>query len=197
MTKYIFLLIFIAFLEGCTDQIKDYNTTSLSVDSTEIKYRKGDCISFKINPNKIGAAIVIDYSKDEGGLWYGLCFTDYLDTVQPDLPKIKNHRLVGRKIESSLDKNGYIIGLDAEFVNESCFRKQSDKFKFIGKLNLRIDRIIIGADGATNNFDQMIAAFLKSMERRKSPSDDYRDHVKKLDKFRPDEYFDIKGYIFE
>ena len=139
---------------------------------------------------------MIDYLKDEGGLWYGLCFTDYLDSVQPDITMIKKQRLFGRKIASSLDKNGFIIGLDTEFVNDSCFQLHKDQFKLIGSLILKNDKIKLGAQGATKI--KRVCLHISNMgERRMTSPDDYRDHVKKLDKFRPDEYFKLLDYIHE
>jgi hypothetical protein len=197
MTKYFLILIICTILTGCLNQTNNYQSKFLPIDSTELKFKKGDCISFTIDNNQIGAAIVIDFSKDEGGLWYGLCFTDYLDTVQPDLSKIKKQRLAGRRIESSLGKNGYIIGFDTEFVNDSCFRLHDDQFKLIGNLTLKTDKIRLGAEGATNDYEDFILSFQYSRERRKTPPDDYRDNIKKLDKFRPDEYFKVTDYINE
>jgi hypothetical protein len=197
MTKYFLIIIICAILTGCLNQTNDYQAKFLPIDSTELKFKKGDCISFTIDSNLIGAAIVIDFSKDEGGLWYGLCFTDYLDSVQPDLLKIKNQRLVGRKIESSLDNNGYIIGLDTEFVKDSCFLLNVDHIKVIGNLTLKTDKIRLGAQGATKDYKDLISSLQYGRERRKTPPDDYRDHIKKLDKFRPDEYFKVTDYINE
>ena len=196
MPKYL-LILFSLISTGCLNQTNRHQSRFLPIDSTELKYKKGDCISFKIDSNLIGAAVVIDYSKDEGGLWYGLCFTDYLDSVQPDITMIKKHRLFGRKIASSLDKNGFIIGLDTEFVNDSCFQLHKDQFKLIGSLILKNDKIKLGAQGATNDYKEMISYFQYGRERRMTSPDDYRDHVKKLDKFRPDEYFKLLDYIHE
>jgi len=190
-------MLFGTILTSCLNRTNDSQAKFLPIDSTELKYKKGDCISFKTEKNLIGIAIVIEFSKDEGGLWYGLCFTDYLDSIQPDLTKIRNQRIVGRRIESSSDKNGFIIGLDTEFVNDSCFQQHTDQFKLIGNLTLNTEKIKLGAQGATNNYISMLISFQNARERRKSPPDDYRDHIKKLDKFRPDEYFKVTDYIYE
>ena len=197
MTRNLMILIFVVILTSCLNLTNDYQAKFLPIDSTELNFEKGDCISFKVDSILVGVAIVIDFSKDVGGLWYGLCFTDYLDSVTPELSKIKNQRLVGRKIESSLDRNGFIIGLDIEFINDSCFRDNPDLFKHIGKLTLVCDKIKFGAKGATNDYNDMITVFQYGRERRKTPPDDYRDHLKKLNKFRPDEYFEVKDYIIE
>jgi len=171
--------------------------TNLLIDSNELRFQKGDCISFQIDSVFIGVAIIVDYSEEEGGIWYGLCFTNYFDSLNPDLSIIRERKIFGRKIESTLNKDGYIIGLDTEFVNDSCFIMNKMKINIIGNFTLKSEKIILGSQGATSDYQEMISTFRYGLEKRLLPPDDYRDHIKKHDKFKPDEYFLLKDYIIE
>ncbi len=180
-------------MTGC---IESNQPKFLPIDQKKLLFQKGDCISFMADSINKGVAIVIDYSKDEGGLWYGLCFTDYLDTLTPKLAQIRDNRIFGRKIESSIDKNGFIIGLDLEFVNDSCFKMNSSKFHKIGNFSLINEKIKNGSYGASNNYSKMLYIFHRGLEKRMTPPDDYREHRTKINNFRPEEYFFLKDYIY-
>lgn len=192
MNKYLIIAVTLL-MTGC---IESNQPKFLPIDPKELIFQKGDCISFNVDSINKGAAIVIDYSKDEGGLWYGLCFTDYLDSLTPNLSQINERKIFGRKIESSLDKNGFIIGLDLEFVNDSCIKLNKTKFQNIGNLSLRNEIIKYGAYGASNDYSKMLYVFHRGIEKRITPPDDYREHRTKLNNFRPEEYFLLKDYIY-
>jgi hypothetical protein len=193
MIKYFIGLAFIL-ISGCVTESD--MPKFLPIDPKEIIFQKGDCIAFNVDSIEKGVAIVIDYSKDEGGLWYGLCFTDYLDTLTPELSQIKDNRIFGRKIESSFDKNGFMIGLDLVFVNESCFKLNPSKFNKIGKFSLRNEKIRIGSECAISVYSKMLFVFHSGRKKRMIPPDDYRAHRTKIRDFRPEEYFLLKDYIY-
>jgi hypothetical protein len=168
----------------------------LPIDPNELIYKKGDCLSFQIDNLNKGVAIVIDHSKDEGGLWYGLCFTNYFDTIQPKFSDIEEFKVFGRKIESSINKNGFFIGLDLEFINDSCLKLNNLKFKLIGNVKFINEKMIMGAEGATKDYSEMLFTFQNGLEKRTLPPDDYRAQ-NKLNKFRPEEYFQFKDFIIK
>ncbi len=195
MTKTIlnYLLILIAFV-SCSNPTSNYRT-DFKINESELKYKKGDYLSFRVDTNLYGTAVVIDYSKDEGGLWYGLCFTNYLDINHPDTANIDTLSFYGRKIESKFEDKGYFIGLDIEFVNDSCFMLNDKKFQLIGNVKLALNKIKFGAQGATSEYNSMISSFKFGREKRKTPPDHYTEHRTKLNGFRPDEYFKVTDFI--
>ncbi len=190
--KRLFFIALTYFITGCLEK----NEQKFSqIDPKELLFQKGDCISFMADSINKGIAIVIDYSKDEGGLWYGLSFTNYHDTLTPKLSQIRDSRIFERKIESSIDKNGFIIGLDLEFVNDSCFKMSSPKFHKIGNFSLLNEKINNGSYGASNDYSEMLYIFNKGLEKGLTPPDDYREYRTKINNFRPEEYFFLKDFI--
>ena len=88
-----------------------------------------------------------------------------------------------------------MVGIDLEFVNDSCLTLNNSKFILIGNVNLNSNNLFIGAEGATNDYSDMLYSFHNGLRRRVLPPDNYRDHIKKLNHFRPDEYFELKDFL--
>jgi hypothetical protein len=191
MNKFTIVLILLI-LVSCLS--RNNRAKLFPIDPSELIYKKGDCLSFQIDSVNKGVAIVIDHSKDEGGLWYGLCFTNYFDSLMPNVSDIKDLKVFGRKIHTSLNESGFMVGIDIEFVNDSCIKLNNSKFILIGNVNLNSNNVMIGAEGATNDYSDMLCSFHYGLERRVLPPDDYRDHIKKINHFRPDEYFELKDF---
>lgn len=191
MTKY--LLVLFLGLIGCFDKAaSDYPThTNKNINPSELKFKKGDCLKFNIDSFTYGAGVIIDFSKDEAGIWYGLVLTDYESAEKPTKESIFSKRVFGRKVESSLNTKGYETTLDAEFICDSLL---ANNFTFIGNIPLT-ENIIIGSHGAVCQIDRFILSFKNGQQRRTEPPDHYRSHLKKLDKFRPDEYFYLKDFV--
>lgn len=165
--------------------------THLTVDPNELVYKKGDCLEFRIDSLTYGVGIVFDFSKDEQGIWYGLLLTDYESADKPTIEAVFNGRFLGRKIESSLSNRGYEIGIDTEYILDSLLK---DNFSLVGNLTLN-NKVILGAQGASSDIEGLIQTIKDGKQRRLNPPDDYREHLTKLDKFRPDEYFDVKDFV--
>lgn len=189
MTKYLLGLLTLLLI-GCGGNTSDYGTR-LAIDPSELKYKKGDCLEFKFDNLTYGVGIVFDFSKDEGGVWYGLLLTDYESTNKPTVDSIINKRFLGRKIHSSLNDSGFEIGIDTEFILDSLL---ANNFTLVGNVSLN-DKVKLGAQGASSKMDGLIQTLKNGKERRLTPPDDYRDHLTKQDKFRPDEYFELKNFL--
>ena len=190
MTKYLLGLLTLFLMSCGTGTTSDYATRP-TVDPSELKFKKGDCLEFKIDSLTYGVGVVFDFSKDEGGIWYGLLLTDYESMTKPTVDSILYKRFLGRKIQSSLNDKGFEIGIDTEYILDSLL---TDNFSLVGNLTLN-DKVRLGAQGATSDMNGLIQALKSGKERRLNPPDDYREHMTKLDKFRPDEYFDIGDFI--
>jgi hypothetical protein len=190
MIKYILGLLTILLISCGGNTTSDYGTR-LTVDSAELKYKKGDCLEFKIDSLTYGVGIVFDFSKDEGGIWYGMLLTDYESTNKPTIDSILNKRLLGRKIHSSLNDIGFEIGIDTEYILDSLLK---DNFTLVGNVSLS-DKVKLGTQGATSDMEGLIQKLKNGKERRLTPPDDYRDHLTKQGKFRPDEYFELKNFL--
>ncbi len=190
MIKYL-LGLWTLFLASCGSGTTSNYATRLTVDPSELKFKKGDCLEFKIDSLTYGAGVVFDFSKDEGGIWYGLLLTDYESTNKPTIDSIINGRFLGRKIQSTLNDKGFVIGIDTEFILDSLL---TENFSLVGNVSLN-DQVKLGSQGATSDMDGLIQKLKNGKERRLSPPDDYREHLLKSNNFRPDEYFDVKDFV--
>jgi hypothetical protein len=190
MTKYLLGLLILILMSCGSGTTSDYATRP-TVDPSELKFKKGDCLEFKIDSLTYGVGVVFDFSKDEGGIWYGLLLTDYESINKPTIDSILNRRFLGRKIQSSLNDKGFEIGLDTEYILDSLL---TDNFSLVGNVRLN-DNVKLGSQGATSDMDGLIQTLKNGKERRLTKPDDYREHLTKLDKFRPDEYFDVKDFV--
>ena len=189
----------LAFLLAGCDVEEDEAVRYLPIHPQEILYHKGDVLAFEADSGTIGAAIVTNYVKeadDSTHIWYQLVCTDYTGRQAPTLEQVKPHRLFGRKIASTLDAAGYVVGLDIESVRNDCFVDNAAKFHLVGELPLDTASIRIGSQGATEDYGQFVAAFLRGKARRSLPPDHFSQYLK-TDKFRPDEYFPIRNYLLK
>lgn len=175
---------------SCGSGTPDYATRP-TVDPSELKFKKGDCLEFEIDSLTYGVGVVFDFSKDEGGIWYGLLLTDYESGNKPTIDAVLNGRFLGRKIHSSLNDNGFEIGIDTEYILDSLL---TGNFSLVGNLPLN-DQVKLGSQGATSDMEGLIQTMKNGKERRLRPPDDYREHLSKSNNFRPDEYFDVKEFV--
>lgn len=190
MTRYLLCLLLILLFSCGGDTTSGY-PKSFSVESGKPKFKKGDCLAFKMDSLHYGVGIVHDFSKDEGGKWCGLLLTDYESGQRPEMDSMTSRRCFGRKVESSLNSKGYETTLDAEYVHDSLL---ANNFFIIGNLPLK-KGIMIGAHGASAKMNGFVRAFKYGSQRRLQPPDDYRDHLRKSDNFRPDEYFFLNEFV--
>lgn len=173
---------------SCGSGIPDYATRPTG-DPSELKFKKGDCLEFKIDSLTYGVGVVFDFSKDEGGIWYGLLLTDYESGNKPTIAAVLNGRFLGRKIHSSLNDNRFEIGIDTEYILDSLL---TGDFSLVGNLPLN-DKVKLGSQWA--DMEGLIQTLKNGKERRLRPPDDYRGHLSKSNNFRPDEYFDVKEFV--
>ena len=195
MRKSFLLVAFL--LVGCNFE-EDEALQYLPINPQELIYHKGDVLAFEIDSTTTGAAIVTNYSKvadDSTHIWYDLVCTDYTARQMPTIQQLKHHRLFGRKIESTLDPAGFSIGLDFESVRNDCFTDNAAKFHLVGQVPLDTTAIKMGSQGATEDYDQFVAAFLRGKKQRLLPPDHYGAYLSKMEKFRPDEYFPVTSFL--
>jgi len=151
MTKYL-LGLWTLFLMSCGNGTTSDYATRPTVDPSELKFKKGDCLEFKIDSSTYGVGVIFDFSKDEGGIWYGLLLTDYESTDKPTIDLIANRRFLGRKIQSSLNDKEFEVGIDAEYILDSLL---TDNFSLVGNLVLN-DKVRLGSQGATSDMGGLI-----------------------------------------
>ncbi len=150
---------------------------------------------FKLDSANYGAAVVTEFSKDSGGIWYGLIFTNYESINKPDTAIIKAGKFMGRKVSNSLWSGSYIRFLDGEHIHTNMILNEKPFSKF-GNLTLT-EEAKLGAYGASDKFSDFVLAFRNNQESRLSPPDEHRDYFdySRNENFRPDEYFKAKDFL--
>lgn len=84
-----------------SDHLFSPNWEQLNLDNFTLSF--GDIVFLK-QENHIIQGIVLDFSQDNGGQWYGICF-------------LEKNKLFGRKIPSGFSKNTVNL-LDLTYLNE-------------------------------------------------------------------------------
>lgn len=147
MTRFIIVIAFL--LCACNYNSNHAKTGEGRPSPGELKYAIGDCLSFKVSDSTYGSVVVCDFSKDAGGIWYGVFYSGYESTEIPTIQSIKEGKVMGRKVESSIDEKGYEACLDGDFISDSVFTDPG-YFTLIGNLELKRD-IHLGSHGAVTS----------------------------------------------
>lgn len=190
MAKYIITVVLIVF-PSCFSKDKD-QSKQFPVNQNELLYKKGNVVSIKTDSSITSVGLIADVRKDEGGIWYGICFTNYADSTIIDTAKLKYLSVYGRKIASSIDNRGYIKAIDVCFVHDSAIKTFTEKIKIISNLRLRSD-IHIGANTSATKFEDLLIFYNNGRQRRLQLPDDYRNHFK--ENFRADQYLSIQDFV--
>jgi hypothetical protein len=94
MRKIIFLLALSLVMFSCeTKKSEDFHPDIMKpnwdgIETQNLKFKIGDAVSIFID-KQYYIGIVMDINKDEGGIWYGICLSDYRSII-PNQKKLKN-----------------------------------------------------------------------------------------------------------
>lgn len=152
--KMLFAAITIAAMMcGCITNSQNSDALTLfkpewqGIETKFLPVQFGDVISFDIN-NTTANAIVLDFNKDEGGIWIGICF-------------INNNKLFGTRIPSGY--NGDCVSLlDCAYLNSNALKQ----FKKIKTEIIDINKIGIGSTSSATNFDDLLASYTWGLKQR-------------------------------
>ncbi|MEP0936716.1 MAG: hypothetical protein ABJH57_01190 [Cyclobacteriaceae bacterium] len=95
-------------------------------------------------------AIVIDVTKDEGGIWYGLCFQN-------------ENGLFGRQIPNGMIFTICVDMLDATYLNESAI----DLLELSESRNELLNPVRIGSNTPATSLGDLIGSYEFGLTRRK------------------------------
>lgn len=157
-----------------------------------LKYRIGDCLYFKSSDTTYGCLVVCDFSQDVAGIWYGAFYTGYDSAEIPTLQSIREGKVMGRKVESAIDTAGFRKALDGDFIIDTLFTN-TDGFKLLGNISLR--PIQLWSRGSMTSMPVLQSLFHQKKQIRLKPPDHYSEYINKLEKFHPEEYFEMKDFI--
>lgn len=164
-------------LFGCIDTDDTSPRKVIPIDPKELSFKKGDCFAFPLDADNYGLAIVCDYDKDEGGLWYAVLYTNYNSDTITQNPLLTDVQVFGRKVTSTLNEKGYELLLDGEFISDSLIKAEKF-FKHVGYIALDEKTTRLGAYGAATDFSTFLSAFRFAVKQR-SP-DKKEDNLIKL-----------------
>ncbi len=161
------IILLLTILFGCGDSADTQSKKVFPIDPKELSFKKGDCFAFPIDSNNYGMAIIFDYQKDEGGLWYSLLYTTYhSDTVLQNL-SLTDIYVFGRKVTSTLNDKGFELLLDGEYVSDSLINEEK-YFKYISNISLNGQTTKLGAYGASTDFPTFLNSFRFAIKQRSS-----------------------------
>ncbi len=159
------------------------------IDLTEIKYRNGDYVFIK-DSIFYYSGIILDFDKDNGGIWIGICFTNYKDTIKPDLATVENFKLFGRQIPNGLINTTSIDCFDLAYLNENGLKNDTSKFGIIGKVEYNTSCVNVGSISPSDDLHGLINFYNIGFKQRQKKPDDCKDSRFKIDAVR-ERYFDF------
>ncbi|GEM_PF-6122195 len=154
-------------LIGCIGNTDIQLKKRVLINEKRLLYKKGDCLLFPIDSNSCGMAIVFDSQKDEEGLWYSVLYTNYHSSTLKQKPKLKNLKLFGREISSSLNEKGTELLFDGDYVSDSLI-KNKKIFKYIGTILFNEKFTELGSYGASKDFHKFLFSFHNAKVQRGS-----------------------------
>jgi hypothetical protein len=141
------------------------------IDLTEIDFKIGDYIYLK-DSNCFYSGLILDFDKDSAGIWIGICFTNYKDTIKPDLNSLKNFKLFGRQIPSGLVNTTCVDCFDLAYLNESGLKSDTSKVGLIENVAYDHEKVRIGAISPSYDLHGLIDFYnIGNSQRQKTPDD--------------------------
>ena len=160
------------------------------IDLTGTDYKVGDYVYLK-DSNYFTSELILDFAKDSAGIWIGICFTNYKDTIKPDLNSLKNFKLFGRQIPSGLVNTTCIDCFDLAYLNESGLKSDTSKVGLIGNVVYDKELVRVGAVSPSYDLKGLINFYNIGISQRQKTPDDCKES-----KFKPgaitERYFDFE-----
>jgi hypothetical protein len=159
------IILLLTMFFGCADTADTQPRKAFPIDPKELSLKKGDCFAFSIDSNNYSIAIIFDYQKDEGGLWYSLLYTNYHSDTILQNPSLTDVNVFGRKVTSTLNDKGYELLLDGEYISDSLINVEKH-FKYVGNISLNEKTTRLGAYGASTDFPSFLNSFRFAIKQR-------------------------------
>lgn len=141
------------------------------IDLVGMDYKVGDYVYLK-DSNNFYSGLILDFDKDSAGIWIGICFTNYKDTIKPDLNSLRNFKLFGRQIPSGLVNTTCIDCFDLAYLNENGFKSDTSKVGLIGNVEYDKEIIRVGAVSPSYDLKGLINFYnIGISQRQKTPDD--------------------------
>lgn len=175
MKKILILILAACLFSNCSksknDQLVSPNPLWLEL-ARELKLQFGQ----RVRINEEIEAVVIDVKKEEGGVWYGLCY-------------LNNNKLFGRQIPNGIVFTTCVDMLDVTYLNESGI----DLVKKLDLINLSNSSIKFGSEFPAATMEDLIRNYKFGLERRKLKQTPFDEDIFGLNPVR-ECYFDLEKY---
>ncbi len=152
-----------------------FNPNWENLNLADFKLSFGDIVSIK-RDYQIIKGIVLDFSEDEGGKWYGICF-------------LENDKLFGSKIPHGFS-NKFIDLLELIYLNETVI----SNLQHDGNFKIDLKKIGIGSKSVTENINFYIQQYNLGINQRIKTKTSWLTKVFSLSSPRKC-YFDIKEIL--
>lgn len=153
------LLAILILIISCTTNQSNMQAQSLfqpnweELNLSEFTYAFGDKIKFVFDNNE-RQGVIIDFSEDEGGKWYGICF-------------LNKEELFGRQIPSGFSGDCVDL-LDVSYLNEAAI----DMLSKIGTYDINIEKVGIGARNSASKLESLEGDYTRGIEQRNKEQTD-------------------------
>lgn len=184
MTRKLIIFVFGLLFFGCNTQIVD-NDEQIPIEMQpdwkgfeihKLPVKFGQILQFKIDSIIINA-VVIDFDKDEGGIWIGLCF-------------INNNKLFGRQIPNGLINTKCLDLLDLAYLNINGL----EEYQIVDNLKIDKNKVGIGSSSPVSDLLALKRTFDYGIEQRKKEQVPYNKGLTDLNPVR-ECYFEIVKII--
>lgn len=119
------------------------------IDIKALPVRFGQILRFK-KDNRVINAIVLDFDKDEGGIWIGMCF-------------INKAKLFGRQIPNRWINATCLDLLDLQYLNYKGLKQ----YQIIDNIKVDKDKVGIGSITPILNLTELMEEYNRGIEQRK------------------------------
>ena len=141
----------------------------ISVENLPLKF--GEKILISVDDEEINA-IVVDFDKDEAGIWYGLSF-------------LNHNNIFGRTIPSGF--NGDCVDLiDVSYLNSKALHNYISG----GIQSIDRDKVAIGSKSPVTNYSELARDYKLGIEQRKKKPTSCNEDIISNDVVR-ERYFDL------
>ena len=152
-------------------EMMQLNWTGLAIESFPVKF--GQILKFNSDSTEI-TAIVLDFSTDEGGQWFGVSFID-------------QNRLFGRQIPSGLINTKCLDLLDLTYIQRDALID----FEVLETISVNKEKVGVGSQSPATNISEIKRDFDRGIEQRKKEQTPCDKGLTDLNPVR-ECYFDIK-----
>jgi len=181
MTRLLILIVFGLLISGCINQTvntvepvpEQFRPDWKGIDIDKLPVKFGQILKFEKDSNII-VAIVLDFNKDEGGIWIGLCL-------------INNNKLFGRQIPSGFVNTKCLDLLDLAYLNI----KGLEDYQITNDLTIDKNKVGIGSRSPVLDLDGLKRTFDFGVEQRKKEQVPYNKGLTDLNPVR-ECYFELE-----